>query len=63
MTEEEEKDILKMHNFKRELATLLNRYSLDSATNTPDYILAEYLLNSLMAYDVVLRDIATHRGV
>ena len=32
-----------MDDFMKELSVLLNRYSKDSDTNTPDYILAEYV--------------------
>lgn len=36
--------------FSQELESLLNRYSMDTKTNTPDFILAEYLLACLGAY-------------
>jgi hypothetical protein len=34
-------------NFYRELEALLNRYSVDSYTNTPDFILTETVIDSL----------------
>lgn len=35
--------------FKGELGCLLNRFNWDTLTNTPDWILAGYLLNILKA--------------
>lgn len=32
-----------MSDFERELSDLLNRHSVDNETNTPDFILADYL--------------------
>jgi len=37
--------------FKRELAALLNRYSLESESMTPDYVVAEYLIGCLQAWN------------
>lgn len=35
----------------KELTELINRNSLENGSNTPDFILAEYMLNSLFAYE------------
>lgn len=35
---------------KRELSQVLNRYSLDAASNTPDFILAEMVYKFISAY-------------
>ena len=45
--------------FKKELESLINRYSFENASNTPDFILAEYLFNCLKAFDtsVTRRDL------
>ena len=40
-----------MQDFERELQSLLNRYSMENASNTPDFILAEYLKNCLLAFN------------
>lgn len=40
-----------MTDFRRDLKTLLNRYSMENGSNTPDFILAEYLIDSLAAFD------------
>jgi hypothetical protein len=37
--------------FERELERLINRYSQEQASNTPDFILAEYLLACLAAWN------------
>ena len=39
-----------MDNLERELAALLNRYSEENKSNTPDYQLAEFILSSLDAF-------------
>jgi hypothetical protein len=36
-----------MKTFEQELAELINRYSQENASNTPDFILARYLCNCL----------------
>ena len=37
-------------SFQKELESLLNRYCKDNASNTPDFLLAEYMLNVLDAF-------------
>ena len=39
---------------ERDLAGLLNRYSLENGSDTPDYLLAQYLLACLAAYNTVV---------
>lgn len=39
-------------NFKQELAELINRYSLENTSDTPDFILAEYLNNCLTMFNL-----------
>ena len=38
--------------FQRELAALINRHSLENFSNTPDHVLAEYLTQCLVAYNI-----------
>lgn len=38
-------------NFRIALEKLLNTYSRENKSNTPDFILAEYLVNCLWAFD------------
>lgn len=42
-------------NFKRELAFVLNKYSRENLSNTPDYILAEYLNDCLNTFDKIIQ--------
>jgi hypothetical protein len=38
-------------SFEDELLTLLNKYSRENGWNTPDHVLADYLKESLAAFD------------
>lgn len=38
-------------NLRKEITNLLNRVSRENVSNTPDYILAEYLLTCLIAFE------------
>jgi hypothetical protein len=40
--------------FTQELTTLLNRYSLQNGSDTPDFLLANYLLGCLYALDATV---------
>lgn len=40
-----------MTNFEKELTSLLNRYSKENDSDTPDFILAEYLNDCLDAWN------------
>lgn len=39
------------NGLRDEIEASLNRYSIDNATNTPDFILSRLLLDCLKAYD------------
>jgi hypothetical protein len=41
-------------NLEGDLAALLNSYSLENESNTPDFVLADYLIRCLDAYNVAL---------
>jgi len=59
-----------MGTFRRELIEVLNKHSKENGSNTPDFILAEYLIDCLKAFDKTLklreswygRDIAEPKG-
>jgi hypothetical protein len=51
-----------MDDFGRELRALLNKYSMENNSNTPDFILAAYLLDCLRAWDIAMRDRETWQG-
>ena len=38
--------------FRRELVSLINRYSVENNSNTPDFIIAGYIIHCLEAYDM-----------
>lgn len=40
--------------FRHELEKLINRESMENGSNTPDYVLADYLFACLKAYDEAL---------
>ena len=41
--------------FAKELETLLNRYNQEHGSNTPDFILAAYLMDCLLAWNQAVR--------
>jgi hypothetical protein len=43
-----------MSDFEKELTSLLNRYSKENASGTPDFILAGYFIACLKAYEVAV---------
>ncbi len=40
-----------MDTFERELKGLINKHSMENGSNTPDFILAQYLQSCLDAFD------------
>jgi hypothetical protein len=40
--------------FKEDLTALINKYSLENGSNTPDFLLADYLLQCLAVFDVTI---------
>ena len=50
-----------MGAFEKRLKELINEYCMENDSNTPDYILATYLVNCLNAFNIALeqRDEAT----
>lgn len=51
-TRAREKD--RKDGFRKELTTLVNRYSQENGSNTPDFLLAAYLVACLETYDVTV---------
>lgn len=43
------------NTFQSELCCLINRYSKESGSDTPDFILAEYMLNCLESYNKAVK--------
>ena len=40
--------------FKKELTSLINKYSRENASNTPDFILAEYMNDCLETFERII---------
>lgn len=40
-----------MQTFRKELEELINKHSLESGSNTPDFILADFLIGCLHIFD------------
>ena len=51
-----EHDFIANERFRDDLRDVLNKHSVENLTDTPDWILAEYLFNCLQAYHVLHRD-------
>ena len=53
-TKEKEMDTAQRKEFRTGLLKLLNRHSAENGSDTPDYILADYLVGCLDAYNDTL---------
>lgn len=47
--------MLKYEKFQLELIELINKHGLESKSDTPDFLLAEYLVTCLKNYDNVVK--------
>ena len=45
-----------MGTLEQEMTAVLNRYSAESESGTPDFILAQFLLNCLSAWNVACKE-------
>jgi len=45
-------EVTKREAFARELKQLINKYSLEGGSDTPDFILAEHLIRSLELFNI-----------
>lgn len=50
-------------DFRKELASLLNRHSVENRSNTPDFILANYMARCLTAFELAIQDRENWYGV
>lgn len=48
-------EVTKREDFMRELSALINRYSLENGSDTPDWILAEHMLRSLELFHLTTK--------
>ena len=51
-----------MREFQKELEALINRYSKENESDTPDWILAQYLTNCLNAFTIGVQQRETWYG-
>lgn len=54
---------LKQSIFVKELTRLINKCSLENTSDTPDFILAEYLKDCLVAFDKTHNRIKKHYNI
>ena len=43
------------NKFRKEIEAVINRCSMENGSNTPDFILAEFLENCLKAFDISMK--------
>lgn len=55
-------EALKQETFQKELQHLINRHSQENASNTPDFILAQYLVSCLLALNLAVQQRETWYG-
>lgn len=48
-------DVKQDESFQKELEQLINKYSKENGSNTPDFILADYIRDCLIVFDVAAR--------
>ena len=46
---------MKKRDFRKDIERLINKHSRENASNTPDFILAEYVSRCLDAFDLATR--------
>lgn len=51
-----EADIKKQNDLERDLAAVLNKYSQENGSDTPDFILARYLLCCIDSYNFAIQE-------
>lgn len=49
-------------DLERELAVVLNKHSAENGSNTPDFILAEYLMGCLKAFNIANNSCRAYQG-
>jgi hypothetical protein len=51
-----------MADFQDELQSLINKHSQENGSDTPDFILAAYLIDCLKAYNIAVQNRETWYG-
>jgi len=52
-----------MVEFRKKLEELINKNSMENASNTPDFILAEYLIGCLSLFDTAIQQRETWKDM
>ena len=52
---EKDAEDIKYEEFVKELSAVINKHSRENRSNTPDYLLAEFMAGCLNVYENVLR--------
>ena len=53
---------IRMQNFRKRLELLINEFSLENESDTPDFLLSEYLVRCLSVFDEMLNKRETWYG-
>jgi hypothetical protein len=53
---QQKKPEIQERDFTKELTELLNRFSKENGSNTPDFILANYLISCLETYNSTIKE-------
>ena len=51
-----------MESFEKELGDLINKYSIENESNTPDWLLAQYLVSCVKAFTTATQQRETWYG-
>jgi hypothetical protein len=49
------KEWVNLEKFEKELIQLINKHSIENGSDTPDFILAEYLVSCLINYQRIVK--------
>lgn len=49
-----------MSDFEKELGNLINKHSIENESNTPDWLLAQYLMSCLAAFTTAIQQRETY---
>ena len=62
MTDDEKGSVAENTTFVQEIRCAINRLSMERESNTPDYVLAEFLSSSFAAFNAAVNKRETHYG-
>lgn len=58
-----QEDSSELAKFREELIVLIGKYSIENASDTPDYILADYIVRCLRTFASIARKRDASRGL